>query len=320
MIKPEHRRRGEQPAGHRSYLRDHEQRGEQRRSSRSRPRSSAAARGSGSTRRRAVGAHDPPVDQARDEARQREHDPDHEQALPRLHARGIRRPQTSSLSSAPSWRRRCEPGRDAGGSGRGRARRLLILARLRQPAREGDPPRTRSTATRRRSAASSSTVLLAACSGSGAACRGAILRAPAARSWPRALGLALAGTSRSSSAPAAPVGLDAADEQGLTPDAWDSSRAGAYAANFVAVALVGPIVEELMYRGAGMALLRASGDGRGARHRPGFGLGHGLCSRSRTRLLRPCDRPPPAEDGQRLSVHVVHCAFNATSLILAVTT
>ena len=45
--------------------------------------------------------------------------------------------------------------------------------------------------------------------------------------------------------------LGAADEQGLTPEAWDSSRAGAYAANFVAVALFGPIVEELMYRAPG---------------------------------------------------------------------
>ena len=34
--------------------------------------------------------------------------------------------------------------------------------------------------------------------------------------------------------------LGAGDEQGLTPDGWDSSRAGAYAANFVAVAIRRP--------------------------------------------------------------------------------
>ena len=84
------------------------------------------------------------------------------------------------------------------------------------------------------------------------------LRRPA--SWPKALGLALL------SYIAIFVGagliiwaLGAGDEQGLTPDAWDSSKAGAYAANFVAIAVVGPIVEELMYRGAGMTLLARYG-------------------------------------------------------------
>ena len=47
----------------------------------------------------------------------------------------------------------------------------------------------------------------------------------------------------------------AGDEQNLTPEAWDSSRAGAYAASFVAIVLIGPVVEELLYRGAGVGLL-----------------------------------------------------------------
>ena len=116
--------------------------------------------------------------------------------------------------------------------------------------------------------------------------------------------------------------LGAADEQGLTPKAWDSSRAGAYAANFVAVALVGPIVEELMYRGAGMALLARYGSTVAVLVTAvAFGLAHGLVLalaalvffglviallRQRTGSVYPC--------------MVVHCAFNATSLILAVTT
>jgi membrane protease YdiL (CAAX protease family) len=79
------------------------------------------------------------------------------------------------------------------------------------------------------------------------------LRAP--ERWPRALGLGLGVF----------VGimvvngvlnpfLHAGEEQGLTPSGWDSSRAGQYAANFVVIAAVGPVVEELTYRGLGATL------------------------------------------------------------------
>lgn len=49
--------------------------------------------------------------------------------------------------------------------------------------------------------------------------------------------------------------LDAGDEQGLVPDAWDGSRAVPFLANALVVVLVAPIVEELLYRGLGMSLL-----------------------------------------------------------------
>ncbi len=114
--------------------------------------------------------------------------------------------------------------------------------------------------------------------------------------------------------------LGAGDEQGLTPDGWDSSRAGAYAANFVAIALVGPIVEELVYRGAGMTLFGALGAVPAvAITSLAFGLAHGLVLalaalvffgvvtallRLRTNSVYPC--------------MIVHCAFNATSLVIAV--
>ncbi|WP_411277976.1 CPBP family intramembrane glutamic endopeptidase [Gaiella sp.] len=49
--------------------------------------------------------------------------------------------------------------------------------------------------------------------------------------------------------------LDAGDEQGLVPDAWDSSRAVPFVANALVVVLVAPFVEELLYRGLGMSLL-----------------------------------------------------------------
>jgi len=70
---------------------------------------------------------------------------------------------------------------------------------------------------------------------------------------------------------------NAGEEQGLTPDHWDPNRAGAYAASFVAIAVVAPIVEELTYRGEGFGLLSAYGRwvaivGTGL----AFALGHGL--------------------------------------------
>lgn len=141
-------------------------------------------------------------------------------------------------------------------------------------------------------------------------------------SWPKALGLSLLSYIAIFLGAGLIIwALDAGDEQGLTPEAWDSSRAGAYAANFVAVALVGPIVEELMYRGAGMRLLARFGiPAAVVLTSLGFGLGHGLvlalpalvlfglvtaALRVRTNSVYPC--------------MLVHCAFNATSLIVAVT-
>jgi membrane protease YdiL (CAAX protease family) len=145
------------------------------------------------------------------------------------------------------------------------------------------------------------------------------LRPP--RSWRRALGLALgAYVTIFVGAGILLQVLGAGDEQGLTPDGWDSSRAGAYAANFVAIALVGPVVEELLYRGAGMTLFGALGAVPAvAITSIAFGLAHGLVLalaalvffgvvtallRLRTNSVYPC--------------MLVHCAFNATSLVIAV--
>lgn len=84
------------------------------------------------------------------------------------------------------------------------------------------------------------------------------LRRPA--SWPRAIGLAALSllVIWIVSAALAPF-LDASDEQGLVPDGWDSSRAGAFVAFFCVVALVAPAVEELTYRGLGFSLLAPYG-------------------------------------------------------------
>lgn len=55
--------------------------------------------------------------------------------------------------------------------------------------------------------------------------------------------------------------LDPSEEQGLLPDRWRPDRAAQYAANFVVVVGLVPIVEELLFRGLGFTLLRRFGDG-----------------------------------------------------------
>jgi membrane protease YdiL (CAAX protease family) len=51
--------------------------------------------------------------------------------------------------------------------------------------------------------------------------------------------------------------LPAGEEQGFVPDRWEPEHAGALAANALVVVLVGPFVEELVYRGLGYSALRA---------------------------------------------------------------
>jgi membrane protease YdiL (CAAX protease family) len=84
------------------------------------------------------------------------------------------------------------------------------------------------------------------------------LRRP--ESWPRAIGLAALALLAiwAVSGALAPF-LDASEEQGLVPDGWDSSRAGAFVAFFLVVSLVAPAVEELTYRGLGYSLLAPYG-------------------------------------------------------------
>ena len=115
--------------------------------------------------------------------------------------------------------------------------------------------------------------------------------------------------------------LQGGKEQGYTPDHWEPAHAGAYAANFVLIAVVAPIVEELTFRGAGYSLLAPYGQivaivGVGLL----FGLVHGLIDgllvlsmfgialawlRSRTESVYP---------GM-----AVHSLFNAIALVVAVT-
>jgi membrane protease YdiL (CAAX protease family) len=52
----------------------------------------------------------------------------------------------------------------------------------------------------------------------------------------------------------------AGEEQGLDPTGWRSDRVGAFALSALAIGVVGPIVEELMYRGLGYFLLLRFGN------------------------------------------------------------
>jgi CAAX protease family protein len=116
--------------------------------------------------------------------------------------------------------------------------------------------------------------------------------------------------------------LHADREQGLTPTHWEPSHAGAFAASVVALAIVGPFMEEATFRGLGYSLLEPYGriiaiSAIGML----FGLAHGLVEalpilvalggglaylRARSDSLYPC--------------FVVHALFNAIALTLAVTT
>lgn len=116
--------------------------------------------------------------------------------------------------------------------------------------------------------------------------------------------------------------LKAGEEQGLVPPDWEPDRAVPFAANFVVVAFLAPVVEELMFRGLGFAAVR---DMLGATAAIvvtalAFGLAHGLvvglpvltifgAILAWLRLKTSSLYPPIA----------LHALFNAAALIAAVT-
>lgn len=145
------------------------------------------------------------------------------------------------------------------------------------------------------------------------------LRRP--QSWPRALGLAVAAYAMIFiGAGLILVALDAGDEQGLTPDEWEPDKLGPYLANFVAVAVAAPIVEELMYRGAGLTLLARFGTPVAvAVTATAFGLAHGLfLALPALVLFGLVTAWLRLRTDSVLPSMLVHAAFNATSLIVSV--
>jgi membrane protease YdiL (CAAX protease family) len=147
------------------------------------------------------------------------------------------------------------------------------------------------------------------------------LRRP--ESWGKAIGLGIAVFITIAIANAAfnPL-LHGGREQGLTPSGWEPRHATAFAINLFAFAIVGPVAEELTFRGLGFYLLLPYGQTitivvLGIM----FGLWHGLVEalpvlivfglglaflRSRTDSIYP---------GM-----ILHATFNGAALILAVTT
>lgn len=87
------------------------------------------------------------------------------------------------------------------------------------------------------------------------------LRRP--RSWPSALGLAVAVIGAllvvNRIVELLPLPQSPGREQGLTPTQWHAQYAGAFAANLVALAVVAPVIEELTFRGVGYRLLQPFG-------------------------------------------------------------
>jgi membrane protease YdiL (CAAX protease family) len=116
--------------------------------------------------------------------------------------------------------------------------------------------------------------------------------------------------------------LDAGKDQGIVPKHWEPSHAGAFVANFLVIAVLAPIVEELIFRGFGVTAIRSFVSSAATVLWVGiaFGVWHGLVIafpalatlgailavvRLRTRSVYP--------------TMVMHALFNGVTLILAVT-
>ena len=113
---------------------------------------------------------------------------------------------------------------------------------------------------------------------------------------------------------------NADEEQGLIPESFDSSRAAQFTAYAVVVVLVAPVVEELMFRGVGYALLEPLGQTTAILLTGlAFALVHGLVIgfaviasfaiglgylRGRTTSIYPCI--------------VLHASFNAFGLAVGI--
>lgn len=116
--------------------------------------------------------------------------------------------------------------------------------------------------------------------------------------------------------------LHAGREQGLAPHGWRAGHAAPFAANVLALAVVGPIVEELTFRGLGFGLLERYGR-RAAILLVGiaFGVWHGLVEA--LPILVALGIGLAYVRARADSVYptiVLHSAFNAVALAVAVTT
>ena len=109
-------------------------------------------------------------------------------------------------------------------------------------------------------------------------------------------------------------------EQGITPDTWQPNHLGAYIGNGVVIAVVGPVVEELTFRGLGYSLLARYGRWTAILVTGvAFGLAHGLVQA--LPLLAAFGIGLAYLRSRVGSVYpgmIVHGLFNATALTIAV--
>ena len=111
-------------------------------------------------------------------------------------------------------------------------------------------------------------------------------------------------------------------EQGLTPTGWEPRHAAAYAANFVVIAGVAPVCEELLFRGLGYSLLERLGRWPAiVSVGIAFGLYHGLVEALPELVIFGCALAWLRSKTQSVFPGMlVHATFNALALVLAVTT
>ncbi|MFI5302171.1 MAG: CPBP family intramembrane glutamic endopeptidase, partial [Polyangiales bacterium] len=110
-------------------------------------------------------------------------------------------------------------------------------------------------------------------------------------------------------------------EQGLTPTGWQPRHAGAYAANFVVIAAVAPVVEELLFRGLGFSLFERFGRWQAILTIGiAFGLYHGLVQALPELALFGCALAwLRSKTASVFPGMLLHGTFNAIALIAAVT-
>lgn len=144
------------------------------------------------------------------------------------------------------------------------------------------------------------------------------LRRP--RSWPRAIGLGVAIFAIVFIAESAlePV-LHPSREQGLEPTHWEPSRAGAFAISAFAVVVLGPIVEELLFRGLGFRLLERWGKVAAVLGTAvAFAFWHGLVQAWPALLIFGVGMAIlRLRTGSILPGYAFHAFFNAAALALA---
>jgi membrane protease YdiL (CAAX protease family) len=116
--------------------------------------------------------------------------------------------------------------------------------------------------------------------------------------------------------------LNAGKDQGLVPDRWEPSHAGAFAANFAVVVLVAPLVEELTFRGFGVTGLLGALEPVWAIVGVGlaFGVWHGLLiAFPALAILGAILAALRVRTDSVYPSMVAHAIFNGVALVAAVT-